>query len=236
MMQRKAASGKGQKPEESKYVNSVVQIPVRAASDYPSSVAKVLTKPEVCAAAIIESWQANTYDVNALAAELRRQTESVNGGDMSRAEGMLLSQAHALEAIFVNLARRATKQEYVRQWETYMRIALKAQSQCRATLEALSEIKHPRSVAFIQQANLTSGPQQVNNGTDSATSTRTGAGAHAQAGKSGFPQTQLSGSMPDHARGIQGRQLLVEGAISPDLVRQTASSCELSEKAGPMES
>lgn len=40
---------------------------------------------------------------------------------------MLLDQARALQAIFVNLARRANKQKYLRQWEAYIRAALKAQ-------------------------------------------------------------------------------------------------------------
>ena len=36
--------------------------------------------------------------------------------------------------------------------ETYMRLALKAQSQCRATLETLANIKNPPTV-FARQAN-----------------------------------------------------------------------------------
>jgi hypothetical protein len=46
----------------------------------------------------------------------------------------------------------------------YMRLALKAQSQCRATIETRAEIKNPRPIAFAQQANIANGPQQVNNG------------------------------------------------------------------------
>ena len=46
----------------------------------------------------------------------------------------------------------------------YKRQALKAQAQCRATLEALAEIKNPRPVAFVKQANISGGHQQVNNG------------------------------------------------------------------------
>jgi hypothetical protein len=49
-----------------------------------------------------------------------------------------------------------------------MRLALKAQSQCRATLETLSVVKNPPSVAFVRQANIANGPQQVNNGPPSA--------------------------------------------------------------------
>ena len=44
-----------------------------------------------------------------------------------------------------------------------MRIALKAQSQCRATVETLATIKNP-PVVFARQANIAQGPQQVNNG------------------------------------------------------------------------
>jgi hypothetical protein len=43
-----------------------------------------------------------------------------------------------------------------------MRMALRAQAQCRATLETLAEIKNP-PVVYARQANVTTGPQQVNN-------------------------------------------------------------------------
>jgi hypothetical protein len=63
------------------------------------------------------------------------------------------------------LARRAASQEYLKQFETHLALALKAQAQCRATLTALADIKNPRPVSFVQQANIANGPQQVNNGT-----------------------------------------------------------------------
>ena len=45
-----------------------------------------------------------------------------------------------------------------------MRLALKAQGQCRATLETLAAIKNP-PVVFARQANINNGgQQQVNNG------------------------------------------------------------------------
>jgi hypothetical protein len=49
--------------------------------------------------------------------------------------------------------------------EGIMRLALKAQSQCRATLETLAAVKNP-PVVYARQANVTSGPQQINNGVD----------------------------------------------------------------------
>ena len=77
---------------------------------------------------------------------------------------MLFGQAMTLETIFTSLARRANSLEYLNHFQTYLGMALKAQAQCRATLEALAEIKNPRPVAFVKQANITNGPQQVNNG------------------------------------------------------------------------
>ena len=63
-------------------------------------------------------------------------------------------------------------------------LALKAQAQCRATLEALAEIKNPRPVSFVKQANIANGPQQVNNGS-------THAGTHAHAEKSTGTKNEL---------------------------------------------
>jgi hypothetical protein len=54
--------------------------------------------------------------------------------------------------------------EYPEAAERYMRLGFKAQSQCRATLESLARIKNPPNVAFVRQANIAHGPQQVNNG------------------------------------------------------------------------
>ena len=50
------------------------------------------------------------------------------------------------------------------QLDANLRLALKAQAQCRATLEALAAIKNPQPVFFVRQANIAHGPQQVNNG------------------------------------------------------------------------
>lgn len=103
-------------------------------------------------------------DLTGLANALSEQSKAVNKGDLKRAEAMLMVQAHTLDAIFNNLAQRSIKAEYMSSLDQYLRLALKAQSQCRATLETLATIKNPSPVAFVRQANITSGPQQVNNG------------------------------------------------------------------------
>ena len=65
-------------------------------------------------------------------------------------------------------------------------VAFKAQSQCRATLEALAAIKNP-PVVFARQANIAQGPQQVNNQMMAASEHRAGAE------KNEKPQNKLSG-------------------------------------------
>ena len=52
--------------------------------------------------------------------------------------------------------------EYIEASEKYMKLELKAQAQCRATIETLAAIKNP-PVVFAKQANIANGPQQVNN-------------------------------------------------------------------------
>ena len=87
----------------------------------------------------------------------------LQGGDLTKIEEMLLSQAVALEMMFTSLARTAKAQEQLLQYETHMRFALKAQNQSRATLQALIQLKQPSQTTFVRQANIAQGHQQVNN-------------------------------------------------------------------------
>ena len=96
---------------------------------------------------------------------LREAVKKVRKGDLAGPEAMLVTQAHSLNAIFTELARRSALNmgEYVNASERYMRLALKAQAQCRATVETLAAIKNP-PVVIARQANISNGPQQINNG------------------------------------------------------------------------
>lgn len=101
--------------------------------------------------------------------ELKQTVERTKAGGTDQADSLLTAQAVSLNQIFIELARRSALNmgEYPRAAETYMRLALKAQSQCRTTLESLAEIRNPRPVAFVKQANIAHGHQQVNNGVQS---------------------------------------------------------------------
>ena len=97
---------------------------------------------------------------------MRDKANLIKAGDLSELEATLTAQAATLDAIFNELARRAAMNmgQYLGPTEVYLRLALKAQGQCRSTLETLAEVKYPKAAAtFIRQANI-AGQQQVNNG------------------------------------------------------------------------
>lgn len=128
------------------------------------AIARLALRPTVQAARTLKvygnSW--GDLDLNGLIDSLVEQTKASSEGNLSRAEAMLTSQAHTLDAIFNNLAKRAIKAEYMPNLETYLKLGLRAQSQSRATWEALSAIKNPPVMGYVKQANIAH-TQQVNN-------------------------------------------------------------------------
>ncbi len=137
----------------------------------PAVVARNILKPALLGASTVKSydkWASQSLDLSALVDELGLQCQAASDGDLTRAEAMLVSQAHSLDAMFNHLARRATVQDVgLDTFERMLRLAFKAQAQCRATVETLAAIKNP-PVVLAHQANITSGPQQVNNGISSS--------------------------------------------------------------------
>lgn len=105
-------------------------------------------------------------ELGPLCEQLQSSIARTKTGSIAQAEELLTAQATSLNAIFVECARRAAVNmgHNTDTTDKYLRLALKAQSQCRTTLESLAEIKNPRAVAFVKQANIANGHQQVNNG------------------------------------------------------------------------
>ena len=100
-----------------------------------------------------------------VASALSDKIKIIQAGDMQPIEAMLISQAHALQTMFVTLGRMAASKTQLAQYTAFMNMALKAQSQSRATIQALTELKFPKQATFVKQANIASGHQQVNNAT-----------------------------------------------------------------------
>ena len=156
--------------------------------DERPDLATLATAPDFAAFRVIRAAEQTSgiwheIDTLALVTHLREQASVVSRGDLVQAEAMLMNQATALQSVFARLVERAMASEMATPFEANMRMALRAQSQCRATLETLAMIKNP-PVIYARQANVTSGPQQINNG----------AAMHSQAGGSQSEQSKLSGN------------------------------------------
>lgn len=156
-------------PEAEKFPRKAIPCISGASDDEKGrSYANLITSPELAAYRVIGMMQpknlADEIDAPGMLATLRGQAAAVQRGDLTHAEAMLINQASALQALFVRLSERAIEQTHMPSLEGFMRLALRSQSQCRATLETLAAIKNP-PVVFAKQANISNGPQQVNNGT-----------------------------------------------------------------------
>lgn len=163
--------------------------------------AKDKADEDVMTAHVMTNGQCNTFvvqqylphvndgsNVQALSKVSMEQARDIGGGDLSRLEFMLLTQATALQAMFVDLATRAKRQDRFDGIQTMTTLALKCAAQSRQAVTALAELRMPKTVMFAKQANVSNGPQQVNNGV--AVPVR----ASARAGEFQNRPNELSGS------------------------------------------
>ena len=131
------------------------------------ALARTVLRPTVQGAATLCKFnqELGEIDLTQLVERLSAQAKLVNDGMLERGEAMLTVQAHTLDAIFNALARRAALNmgEYMGACETYLKLALRAQAQCRASWEAIANIKNPPLAGYVKQANIAHGHQQVNN-------------------------------------------------------------------------
>jgi hypothetical protein len=181
-----------------------VQVTDTSLEDSRRQVAKLMASPAMAASRAIEAIEGkNGYgkflDIPELVQCLRDQAAVVNGGDLALTEAMLMNQATTLQSLFSRLIERGMGCDHYPGFEANLKMALRAQSQCRATLETLAAIKNP-PVVFARQANVTTGPQQINNG----------AAVTSRALENESQQTQLSGGnhelLPNaRAQGLAGR-------------------------------
>ena len=132
-------------------------------------VAATVLRPSIRAATTVNCFRPaalSPLELGSMVDALSEQAEKVKAGDLGRMEEMLATQAHTLDAIFNRLASRAAMfiGEQPEMVDMYLKLALRAQSQCRTSIEALAEVKNPPMV-FAKQYNLAGGHQQINNGT-----------------------------------------------------------------------
>lgn len=93
---------------------------------------------------------------------LQSATAKAEAGDMALVSRMLTAQAVTLDSMFTELARRSAVNmgEYIEAAERYGRLALKAQANSRATLEALAKLHQPREQT-VRHVQVNDGGQAV---------------------------------------------------------------------------
>ena len=145
-----------------------VPLQIKPDEDKRPKLAELVVSPELAALRVITAAEGKQgcfgadLDLPSLIDRLRTQAGAVNAGEMQQVESMLMNQATALQSLFARLIERGMHSELMNHFDTYLRLALRAQSQCCRTLEALAEIKNP-PVVFAKTANIAH-QQQVNNG------------------------------------------------------------------------
>ena len=77
----------------------------------------------------------------------------IDGGDFTAVEKALINQAQILGEVFEIYVEKMITTEYHESQKIFAGIALKSQSQCRKTLQALVELKSPKKLTFIKQQN-----------------------------------------------------------------------------------
>ena len=131
-------------------------------------VAEVLVEGTATSAITVAAFAKGTHgevDLTEVFRALQADGRAVTAGDLAGVEAVLAAQVVALNVIFGELARRAAMHMdlHLDAMDRYLRLAMKAQNQSRATAETLAAMKQGPAV-YARQANIAHGPQQVNNG------------------------------------------------------------------------
>ena len=130
------------------------------------AIRQLVQSPELTNSAVLFAYKGNIagdrIDLSDILDSLQQSSEMLQSdAPLALTENILISQAQSLNAMFCDLAIKANNQKFIDNMDKFLRLALKAQSQCRATLETLAHIKNP-PIVFAKQANIAH-HQQINN-------------------------------------------------------------------------
>jgi len=128
-------------------------------------IAQLAVSPEMSSQRVVAASEGNKgleehLDIPQLMAVLKAESARLSEGKSEDVGPILANQALALQSLFARLTERALSHSHVSNIEAFMRLALRAQNQCRATLETLSSFNKAPTV-FAQQANVATN-QQIN--------------------------------------------------------------------------
>lgn len=101
-------------------------------------------------------------DITTFGKAIRDESERTRKGDLTLASELLTAQALSLDSMFTEYVRRATINmgDYPLAMERFAKLALKAQANCRASLEALARLHQPREQT-VRHVHVNEGGQAV---------------------------------------------------------------------------
>jgi hypothetical protein len=114
---------------------------------------------------VVAASNSDKIDFTEAVEVMKEKSEKIIAGDLSELEATLAAQVITLDTIYNTLILRFAHSmgNSLKLTETYMRLALKAQSQCARTAEILAAMKN-QPIVIAKQANIAQGHQQINNG------------------------------------------------------------------------
>ena len=111
------------------------------------------TAPELQAAfSVMSAFDEGSMDIGKVLIQFRRAADAVNNGNMNGPERMAMCQAKILDLLFNELLRRGMAVIDQPEFETIMKLALKAQAQSAKALETIAILKKP--AIFAKQLNM----------------------------------------------------------------------------------
>lgn len=160
-MMTKTAKAKAPPARDKNQLN----IPCEPEKTKERKLAEVGLDPAAHGAAALRLYNKGHFgeqDISELYAALSEHAKAARKGDLAHQREMLAMQADTLNGIFSEMARRAAANmgEYINATQTYLRLGLKAQAQCRATIESLDQLTSGR-VQTVKHVHVSEGGQAV---------------------------------------------------------------------------
>jgi hypothetical protein len=147
---------------------NTLEIKAEDGDDRDVLLAKVALAPGARHATTASNFAASLFNdkhqtpIMASTAALAEKMAAARDGDKAMPSDILSAQAVVLDTMFTELARRsaANMGQYIDAADRYMRLALKAQANCRATLEALAKLHQPREKT-VKHVHVNEGGQAI---------------------------------------------------------------------------
>lgn len=147
---------------------NTLEIEAKDGEDREERLAKIALGAGARHASIASSYAAGFFSdkhqtpIMASTAAIAVAMTAARNGDKAMPSDILSAQAVVLDTMFTELARRSAANigQYIDAADRYMRLALRAQANCRATLEALAKLHQPREQT-VKHVHVNQGGQAI---------------------------------------------------------------------------